>query len=189
MTVKKHLAAAALALVLSAATTGAMAESMDVKPLGAFGKWEAAYWMENGKKVCYMATRPTATDSKSPVKGRDPAYLFITHWPGDSEKNAVTITAGFDYKPGTKAVVAIGGKVFNMATGSKATAKKGGAGTDAQMAWMDDQVREDELTDFIQKETGLTVKSTSRRGNVITDSYSLDGSSEAYKAISRECGY
>jgi len=186
---KKLLAATALVLTLSAAAPAAFAESMDVKPLGAFGKWEAAYWLENGKKVCYMATRPTATDSKIPVKGRDPAYLFITHWPGDSEKNAVTITAGFDYKPGSKAIVAIGGKAFNMMTGSKGNAKSDTAKGDAQMAWMDDNAREDELAEIIQHETGLTVKSTSRRGNVITDSYSLDGSAEAYKAISRECGY
>ena len=57
------------------------------------------------------------------------------------------------------------------------------------MAWVDDQKKEDELASAIQKGEKLTFKATSKRGNVITDTYSLSGSADAYKAISKACGY
>lgn len=171
-------ATAGLALALA---SPALAASMDAKPLGKFGVWEAAWFTDNGNKVCYMAAMPDSTDAKKPLKGRGKPYLFVTHWPADKEKNAVTMMSGFDYKKNSKAVIAVGGKVFNMSTTGK--------GADTQTAWIDDQSKEDSFVEMIQKSAGLTIKITSKRGNVITDSYSLDGAGDAYKAITRECGY
>lgn len=173
-----YLAAGA---VVAFGVAAAGAATMDAKPLGKFGHWEAAWFTDNGNKVCYMAAMPDSTDAQKPVKGRGKPYLFITHWPADKEKNAVTMSSGFDYKKGSKAVVAVGGKVFNLSTAGK--------GADAQTAWIDDQGKEDDFVDMIQKSPALTIKMTSKRGNIITDSYSLDGSVDAYKAITRECGY
>lgn len=181
---KALLMTAAAALVFTAATAFAQGAA-DAKPLGKFGVWEAAWFMDNGNKVCYMAAKPQSTDSEKPVKGRDETFLFITHWPAEDEKNAVTIQAGFTIKPGSKAVVTVDGKVFNMATGGK---DKATAESDAQMAWMDDQGKEDELAVAISKGTELTVRNLSKRGNTITDTYSLQGSGEAFKAINKECG-
>ncbi len=183
-----RLIPAALLTLLTLATP-AFAEG-EAKPLGTFGKWEAAFFMDNGHKVCYMATQLDAekTVSKTKVKGRDPAYLFITHWPADNEKNAVTVNAGYSFKAGSKAAVEVNGKKFDMATGSKgSTAASGDA--DEQLAWMQDQKQEDDLAGEIQKGSTFKIEGTSKRGNTITDSYSLDGSGDAYAAISKECGY
>ena len=179
---------AALMTLLSFATP-ALAET-DAKPHGTFGKWEAAYFMDNGHKVCYMATQldTEKTVAKTKVKGRDPAYLFITHWPADNEKNAVTVNAGYSFKAGSKAAVEVNGKKFDMATGSKAGAASSGD-ADEQLAWMQEQKQEDDLAAEIQKGSSFKIEGTSKRGNVITDTYSLDGSSDAYAAISKECGY
>jgi hypothetical protein len=180
-------AAAAFALLISA--QAALAEtSPDAKAIGKFGEWEAAWFMDNGDKVCYMAAKPVSTASDKPIKkgGRDPAFLFITHWPADDEKNAVTVSEGFALKQGSKAIITVDGQAFTMATGGR---DKATADADAQMAWMEDQKKEDELALAISKGSKLTVKGTSQRGNNITDTYSLSGSGEAYKAITRECGY
>lgn len=182
---KKTLLMTACAALLFSATASFAQGTADAKPLGKFGVWEAAWFMDNGNKVCYMAAKPQSTDSEKPVKGREDSFLFITHWPAENEKNAVTIQAGFTIKPGSKAVVTVDGKVFNMATGGK---DKATAESDAQMAWMDDQGKEDELAVAISKGTQLTVRNLSKRGNTITDTYSLQGSGEAFKAINKECG-
>ena len=182
---KKTLFASVFATIALSAAAALAQGTADAKPLGKFGVWEAAWFMDNGNKVCYMAAKPQSTDSDKPVKGRDETFLFITHWPAEDEKNAVTIQAGFTIKPGSKAVVTVDGKVFNMATGGK---DKATAESDAQMAWMDDQGKEDELAVAISKGTQLTVRNASKRGNTITDTYSLQGSGEAYKAINKECG-
>ncbi|MDI1227751.1 MAG: invasion associated locus B family protein [bacterium] len=182
---KKTLFATVCAAVVLSASAAFAQGTADAKPLGKFGVWEAAWFMDNGNKVCYMAAKPQSTDAEKPVKGRDETFLFITHWPAEDEKNAVTIQAGFTLKPGSKAVVTVDGKVFSMATGGK---DKATAESDAQMAWMDDQGKEDELAIAISKGTGLTVRNLSKRGNTITDTYSLQGSGEAFKAINKECG-
>lgn len=184
MTAKFIGLATAMALLLPAI---AQAQSpAEATAIGKFGQWEAAWFMDNGEKVCYMAARPSSTASEKPLKGRDESFLFITHWPSDDDKNAVTVSAGFTIKPGTKAAVSIDGKDFSMVTGGR---DKANTEADAQMAWMDNQKNEDDLAVAISKGSKLTIKTTSKRGNVITDTYSLDGSGDAYKAITKECGY
>lgn len=183
---KRAILAATLGAALVFAALPAMAAPPEAKPLGTFGDWEAAWFMDNGNKVCYMASKPASTKSSQPLKGRDESYLFITHWPADNEKNAVTVSAGFSIKKGSRATITVDGKVYNLAIrgSDKATAD-----ADEEMAWMDDQDKEDELATAIAKGSSLSVKTTSGRGTVITDTYSLDGSGNAYKAISAECGY
>lgn len=152
------------------------------QPLGQFGSWEAAYFMNNGNKVCYMATPPSSTSSTKPVKGRDKNVLFfITHWPAEHEKNAVTISTGYEYKTGSKAVVTINGKDYSLSTGG------GDTGAGADMAWMEDDAQQDALVADIKSGATLTVKGTSKRGTAITDTYSLKGSADAYAAIGKAC--
>lgn len=175
--------AALIALSLLSLPAGA-AMPKDAITLGKFGKWEAAYFNDGGNKVCYMATAPESTTSSAPIKGRDPnVLLFITHWPADNEKNAITISSGYPFKEGSKVTIAISGKSFSFSTGGK------GTGADPDMAWTDDNAQEDELAEEIRRAESLTIKGTSKRGNVITDTFSLKGSSDAYSAISKACGY
>lgn len=179
----RSIISAAILLFASQAASAAGSAHPGAQQLGKFGAWEAATFSDGkGGKVCYMATAPTSTASARPVKGRDKNVLmFITDWPGQKEKNAVTITAGYSYKSGSKTVVTIGGKTYDMTVGGP------GTGGDPDMAWMDDNAREDALVADIKAGTSLTVAGTSRRGTVITDTYDLKGSAEAYAAIDKAC--
>jgi hypothetical protein len=150
--------------------------------IGKFGAWQAAWFADKGAKVCYMATAPVSTASAKPVKGRDKnVLLFITHWPSDNN-NAVTVSTGYSYKTGTRAVIAINGREYSLTTGGGAT------GADPDMAWMDDNAQEVELVKDIRIGKTLTIKGTSKRGTVITDTYDLSGASDAFAAISKTCG-
>lgn len=162
-----------------AATTG----HPGAQPLGKFGGWEAAYFSDRGNKVCYMALAPSSTASNKPVKGRDPNVLFfVTHWPADNQKDAVTISTGYSYKPGSKAIVLIGNESYAMSTGGP------GTGADSNMAWFDESAVEEKLVASMRAADTMTVKGTSKRGTMITDTYTLTGSAEAYNAISKACG-
>jgi hypothetical protein len=173
-----------LILLFSVPVMAATPGRPGAKPLGKFGNWEAAYFTDQGNKVCYMAIGPTSTVSSKPVKGRDPnVLLFITHWPADNEKDAVTISTGYSYKPGSKAVVSIRGRDYAMSTGGP------GTGADSNMAWIDDNAVEGALVAALRTADTMTVKGTSKRGTVITDTYELTGSAEAYDAISKACGF
>ncbi|MEZ0225091.1 MAG: invasion associated locus B family protein [Alphaproteobacteria bacterium] len=153
------------------------------QPLGKFGGWEAVHILDQNNKYCYMAIAPTSTVSTKPVKGRDPNVLFfITHWPTDNQKDGVTISTGYSYKPGSKAIVSIDGKSYEMSTGGP------GTGAESNMAWMEDDEQEASLAAAIRAGDTLTVKGTSKRGTVITDTYNITGSAEAYSAITKACG-
>src|SRR3569832_338483 len=99
---------AVIGLLLPLLSAAAFADTLGhpgAQPIGQFGAWEAAYFMDQGNRVCYMATPPASTASEKPVKGRDKNVLFfITHWTAGQEKNAVTVSTGYEYKAGTKAI-------------------------------------------------------------------------------------
>jgi hypothetical protein len=183
-----HLLAASLGLAAllatGLATVSARAAGGAATPIGQYGDWSAAYFMEGGQKICYMASAPKSTRSSLPLKNRDPSFLFITHWPQDREKTAVTVSAGFPYRKGSKVSVTVDGADYTMETG--ANVRKS---ADADMAWMADGNGDTRLTDALRRGSTVSVRGTSGRGNVITDTYSLNGSADAYDAISKACDF
>jgi len=181
---KLHLLAAVAGLALALGATGARAAGCDAVPIGQYGAWSAAYFMEGGHKVCYMASSPKSTRSSQAMKNRSPSFLFITHWPQDREKTAVTVSAGFPYRRGSKVSVTVDGNDFTMETG--ANARKS---ADADMAWMATGRDDARLTAALRRGSTATVRGTSGRGTVITDTYSLHGSADAYAAISKACDF
>ncbi|MBI1215860.1 MAG: hypothetical protein GC185_08590 [Alphaproteobacteria bacterium] len=179
-----HLLATSTGLAVLLASAAAQAAGGDATPIGQYGDWSAAYFMDGGRKVCYMASAPKSTRSSMHLKNRDASFLFITHWPQDREKTAVTVSAGFPYRKGSKVSITVDGTDFTMETG--ANVRKN---ADADMAWMTDGAGDERLTDALRRGSAVTVRGTSGRGNVITDTYSLHGSADAYDAISKACDF
>lgn len=145
----------------------------DPVSLGTFGSWSAYSYDEGSGKVCFMSTEPEKQDSS--VKGvkRDTPHVFITHWSGEKSKNVFSVEAGYPYKTDGKPTVAVNGKTFTLfAEGEKAWSKS------------DDEA----IAVAVQKGSSLVVKGESKRGTKTTDTYSLKGSGDAYKAISKACG-
>lgn len=180
----KHLLAACASLALVMATAPALAASGAATPIGQYGDWSAAYFMEGGHKVCYMAAAPKSTRSSLPLKNRDATFLFVTHWPQDGEKTAVTVSGGFPYRKHSKVSVTVDGTEFTMETGAGSGHK-----SDDDMAWLQNSADDMRLTDALRRGSAVQVRGTSGRGNVITDTYSLNGSADAYDAISKACNF
>ncbi|WP_229729086.1 invasion associated locus B family protein [Agaricicola taiwanensis] len=151
------------------ATTAASAQAPQQTPLGTFNDWTAySASLPNGK-VCFVISQPK---SRAPEGlRRDPAYFFITHRPGDKVRNEISMQAGFPQQ-GT-ADVTVGSANFRLFT-------------EGERAWSDGQ-NDQQMVGAMRGGASMIVKSTSSRGNVTTDTYSLSGISAAMDRINQEC--
>jgi hypothetical protein len=143
--------------------------------IGEFGAWGAFTYNENESKVCFMSAQPEKQDASVKNVKRSDVNFFITHWSGEGSKNVVSISFGYPFAVGAKPEVTVDGKTFSLFT-------------DGEQAWAQDQTADDDIALAVRRGSKIVVKGTSKRGTKTTDTYSLKGSDDAYKAISQECG-
>ncbi|GLK79493.1 hypothetical protein [Methylopila turkensis] len=141
--------------------------------LGKYSAWNAYSAPGKGGKICYALAQPTSRRPNG--LNRDPAYFFISNRPRENVRNEISVVIGFTAKPDSKVEIDIGGTEFTLYPR-------------ADGAFM--QSAEEE-TKFIAALKGarrnMTMKSTSLRGNVTTDTYSVSGVTAAIERIDREC--
>lgn len=159
-------------LLATGPLTGSNAMAADPKPLGGFKDWQAYSWVENGRKVCYMLSRP----SKSLPQGvkRGSIYLMVTHRPGSGSKEEVSHVTGYTYKGKSSVEVLIGNRKFLMAT-------------DRDVAWVPEGESDAKLIKAMRSGSKLTIKGLSSRGTKTTDTYSLQGFTASHKQIRKSC--
>jgi hypothetical protein len=163
------------AVILSLSSIPVMAQSgsaSDPKLIGTFDQWSAYSFRENGDKVCFMASQPTSEEGDYTQRGD--VFSLITHRPGEDSVNVVSFVAGYTFKQGGEVTVTANGKEFPLFT-------------DGDTAWTPTDAMDKRLTDAIRAGQTMVVKGTSSRGTLTNDTYSLDGSAAAYRAISRAC--
>lgn len=152
---------------------GSAEASSDPKLIGTYGNWSAYEFKDDdGKKVCFMSSKPTS--AKGNYKRRGDIYAYITHWPSKGHRNMINIDTGYPYKKGSTVSLSIDGSKFTLAT-------------EGEKAWAYDQPSDDKIAKAIQKGSRMIVKGTSTRGTLTTDTYSLKGTTKAYQAISKAC--
>lgn len=166
--------AAAFAVFVAPGVTVPSALAADKQAfLGQHGDWYAYRLNEDGARTCYMVSKPTRTKGK--FKKRGDVVVFVTHRPKEGERDVVNFQTGFTLKTNSPVAVTIGGKSFSLFA-SKDTAWSREPGDDKAM-----------VAAMIGGST-MEVKSTPARGGSITDTYSLQGFTAAYKKITRACG-
>lgn len=151
------------------------APSMASEPvkLGDFGKWTAYVFDENGGKVCYMASKPTNALPKNVRRGD--IVALITHRPAEGTKNVFSYMTGYGYKKGTEVELSVDNQKFSLFTQN-------------DMAWAADAAADTAIAEAIRQGNKMVVKGESSRGTRTTDTFSLNGSSKAHDAITKECG-
>lgn len=137
------------------------------------GDW-GVYVTTGGAKQCYALAQPK--DRLPKELKRDPAYLFISSRPAERVRNEVSIIMGFDVKAGdmSPAEAMIGAEKFALAS-------------QGSHLWVRDTAKTGAIVDSLRKGAKLTVKATSLRGNLTTDSYSLTGIGGALDRVQKEC--
>jgi invasion protein IalB len=138
------------------------------KKLGTFDDWTAATHQESGQTVCYAFAR--ATHSAPAVPGRGEVILTVTE--RSSGRDAVAITAGFNYAANAAVIVQVDTTGLDFYTSkSDAFARDGKA-----------------VVAAFQKGTQAQARSPGPRdGQTVVDIFSLRGFSAAYAAINKAC--
>ena len=169
----RRIVCAALA-GLAIATLGAGAAPAQGAPklVSQSGDW-GVYMDTSGQgKICYALSQPK---TRAPAGlSRDPAYFFVSTRTAENVKNEISVVMGFPLKEGSDATLTIGPASFDLYTR--------GSG-----AWVRNVAEENRLLDAMKRGKDVVVKSSSVRGNVTTDTYSLSGISAAVDRAAQEC--
>ena len=170
-TVKAALELALFSSLLSVATV-ASAASPDPRSLGTFKDWNAYTWVEGGQKVCYMLSRPTKSLPTNVQRGD--IYMMITYRPKSRSKEEISHVTGYTYKNNSTVDATIDKRKFKLAT-------------DNDVAWVADGESDDKFIKAMRGGSRMTVKGTSSRDTLTTDTYSLQGFTAAHKQIRKSC--
>lgn len=149
------------------------ANASEPRLIGTYGDWAAYSFMENGNKVCYMASQPKTAVGNYTSRGD--IFALITHRPSEKTTDVFSYVTGYPYKAGSEVTIQANGRTFKLFTQD-------------DTAWNADAAADRALVGAIKAGSDMVVKGTSKRGTLTTDTYGLSGSSKAYQTISQECG-
>ncbi len=136
--------------------------------IGRYGDWRVATHKAAGSVVCYAYTRLASSSAR--LTGRGDVVLTVTERPG-SPRDAVALTAGFAYPPGSQVDVTAGKVRMAFYTAQRSAFARSGKeavrafGTAAQ----------------------ASARSPAPRGRSVTDVFSLQGFEGAHEAIVKAC--
>lgn len=151
------------------------AEAARAGEIGAFGAWYAMTSGEGGEKLCYAITGPQVSLGKIPDRGE--VGLMVTHLDGGTVKDQVSVALGFEPSKSrpTKIKVDKGGNI-NMRL------------TDGDRVWIREASLDSRLVAQMKRGDTLIVTGLSSKGVASQDTFSLEGFTKAYEAISEACG-
>lgn len=164
------LSAITLCLLAAGPETG---RAQEVEYLGTNRDWHAFQYMENGNKVCYMASRPT--DEEGDYARRGDVFVLVTHRPAEDSRDVVSFIAGYTYEEGSEVTVTIGGETFRLFT-------------EDDTAWARDEATDRQMVQAMRRGADMVVRGSSSRGTLTTDTYSLFGFTATYNEIAEACG-
>ncbi len=136
--------------------------------IGRWGDWRAATHHAAGSVVCYAYTRTASSSIRLP--GRGDVVLTVTERPG-APRDAVALSAGFVYPPGSQVDVTAGAARMAFYTAQRSAFAR--SGPQAVRAF-----------DVVGT---ATARSPTPRGRSVTDVFSLRGFGDAHAAIARAC--
>ena len=167
-----RIALIAVLLGFGFSASSAVAQNGEPRLLAKYGDWSAYMFIENGSKVCYMISQPKTAQGNYTRRGK--IYALVTHRPAEGSRNVFSYITGYPYKSGSDAILDIDDKEYALFTQD-------------ETAWAPDADTDRSIAHAIRDGMRLVVKGTSSRGTETTDTFSLKGSSKAYKRINDEC--
>ena len=137
-----------------------------------FGDWGVFASDTQRGRVCYALSQPKERLPKG--LSRDPGYLFISTRPSEGIRNEISIITGFPTKDNADGEMMIGSTKYMLVM-------KGNS------AWLKNPAEDPAALETMKKGAALTAKTTSKKGNVTTDRYSLSGLGQALDRVKKEC--
>ena len=146
------------------------------KDLGTFNNWDALLEVNaKGQKTCYIISMPNKTSTSQPVSSRGDSYMMISIKPTYGIIAEIMVALGFASNESAEATVSVDGdRTTRMFM-------KG------EEAWTYDARDDVAMVAKMKAGSNLLFTSTSKRGTVLKDTYSLSGFTAAFNAISSSC--
>lgn len=143
--------------------------------LGNFGAWYAFTQGEGQDKLCYMVAAPIQSLGEIPNRGE--VGLIVTHQMGGKVRDQVSVALGFaPHKTRyTKAKVDKGSNILMRLV-------------DGDRVWIREAKVDRQLVARMKTGQHLVVTGMSSDGVASQDTFSLEGFTRAYAAISQACG-
>ena len=142
------------------------------KLIGEYGDWLAYYYRDSAGPVCYMASTPKKDEGKYTKRGD--IYVVVTHRPNEKSYDVVNVNAGYKYKPNSETEIKVGAQTFKLFVSD-------------DKAWTMSAKDDKEIVAAMKRGSRMIVNGTSSKGTKTKDTYSLNGFTSAYKAISNKC--
>jgi len=146
--------------------------AQDVTVIGTHGAWTAYMYQEDSALVCYMASEPTKAEGNYTRRGD--IFTLVTHRPAENAFDVVSVVAGYPYKNNSDVSIRVGSRTYDLFT-------------HGERAWARDVGTDKAVVQGMIRGNTMTIKGTSSRGTLTTDTYSLRGFTAAHKTISTSC--
>jgi invasion protein IalB len=170
---RTFLAALLTCVATAVFPTAGQAAAGEPVSLGAYGDWQAFTYDSSGNPVCYIFSKPTASDASRRVK-RDEIHFMVSHWPGRQVFGEVSTIIGYPFKEDSVAELKVGDRDYTLPTSGDS-------------AWVQQPAAESEIIASLKNGSALRVRGTSVRGTETTDTYSLNGFTAALSRIDQAC--
>ncbi len=142
--------------------------------IGQFGSWGAYAATPGGRKVCFALAKPSSSKTNPPNRPRDPAYVFVSTRPAEKVSNEVSVSIGYQLKPGSEGSLEIGSAKYAMYT-------------QGDGLWIKNAAEEDAMVQAMRRAPDITVKGVSAKGTETTDIFSLKGLAQALDRVAQDC--
>jgi hypothetical protein len=142
--------------------------------IGQFGGWGAYSAAPGGRKVCFALAKPSSSKTNPPNRPRDPAFVFVSTRPSERVANEVSVSIGYQLKPGSEGSLEIGTAKYAMYT-------------QGDGLWIKNAADEAAMVDALKRGADVTVKGVSSKGTETTDVFSLKGLAQALDRVSQDC--
>lgn len=149
------------------------------KLLGKYDDWAAYTYGAGAERICYVLSEPKTQAPKGAKRGD--VYFMVTHRPGRSIRNEISMRAGYVFAATSKPFATVGKAKFQMFTGVSE------GGEHQYWAWLDNTKDEDKMVKAIRSGSNMVIKGSSAKKIVTTDTYSLKGSGTALNRIDAAC--
>jgi hypothetical protein len=142
--------------------------------IGQFGSWGAYSATPAGRKICFALAKPSSSKTNPPNRPRDPAYVFVSTRPAEKVANEVSVSIGYQLKPGSEGSLEIGSAKYAMYT-------------QGDGLWIKNAAEESQMVEALKRGADVTVKGMSAKGTETTDVFSLKGLAQALDRVAQDC--
>ena len=142
--------------------------------IGQFGSWGAYSATPGGRKVCFALAKPSSSKTNPPNRPRDPAFVFVSTRPAEKVSNEVSVSIGYQLKPGSEGSLEVGTAKYAMYT-------------QGDGLWIKNAAEEAQMVEALKRGADVTVKGMSAKGTETTDVFSLKGLAQALDRVSQDC--